>query len=108
LFLHSFPTRRSSDLTLLLVTGILMGMLNPSLFKQGWYVLSLILFLVALAFGPITLSPRSKPIKKMLAEYQGEEIPEKYYALSKELFFYERIENILFLIIIALMILKPF
>lgn len=94
--------------TLLLVTGILMGILNPYLFKQGWYIVSLILFLVALAFGPIALSPRSKPIKKMLREHQGDKIPEKYYTLAKDLFFYERIENTLFLIIIALMILKPF
>lgn len=94
--------------TLLLVTGVLMGILNPHLFKQGWYVVSLMMFLVALAFGPIALSPRSKPIKRLLKEYQGEEIPEKYFSLSKDLFFYERIENTLFLIIIALMILKPF
>jgi len=94
--------------TLLLVTGVLMGMINPYLFKQGWYVVSLILFLVALAFGPIALSPRSKPIKKMLKEHQGDDVPERYHILAKDLFFYERIENILFLIIIALMILKPF
>lgn len=94
--------------TLLLLTGILMGIINPYLFSQGWYIVSLILFLVALAFGPIALSPRSKPIKKMLKEHQGDEIPERYFTLSKELFFYERLENILFLIIIALMILKPF
>jgi len=94
--------------TLLLVTGILMGMINPYLLKQGWYVVSLILFLVALAFGPIALSPRSKPIKKMLKEHQGDDVPERYHILAKDLFFYERIENILFLIIIALMILKPF
>lgn len=94
--------------TLLLVTGVLMGIMNPYLFKQGWYVISLILFLIALAFGPIALSPRSKPIKKMLKEHQGDDIPEKYPTLAKNLFFYERIENILFLIIIALMILKPF
>lgn len=94
--------------TLLLVTGLLMGMLNPYLFRQGWYVISLILFLVALAFGPIALSPRSKPIKQLLKNHEGDDIPEAYYVLSKELFFYERIENVLFLIIIALMILKPF
>lgn len=94
--------------TLLLVTGILMGMLNPYLFRQGWYIISLILFLIALAFGPIALSPRSKPIKQLLKDHEGDDIPEVYYVLSKELFFYERIENILFLVIIALMILKPF
>lgn len=94
--------------TLLLLTGLTMGTIHPDLFQLGWYVASLTLFLIALAFGPILLSPRSKPIKKLLAEYQGEEIPEEYYLLAKELFKYERIENVIFIIIIALMVLKPF
>ncbi|MFZ3577548.1 DUF2269 family protein [Virgibacillus sp. DJP39] len=94
--------------TLLLVTGILLGVLNPALFKAGWYVLSLILFLIALAFGPTVLSPRSKPVKDFLENYKGKEIPEQYYVLSNKLFFFERIENAIFLIVIVLMITKPF
>lgn len=94
--------------TLLLITGLWMGVLHPYLFHAGWYVISLILFLVALSFGPVVLSPRSKPIKTLLANVQREEIPDEYYTLSNKLFFYERIENAIFLIVIALMIAKPF
>lgn len=94
--------------TLLLVTGLLMGFLKAYLFSQGWFLLSLLLFLVALAFGPLVLSPRSKPIKKLLNEYEKEEIPDEYDQLATKLFFYERIINSLFLIIIVLMITKPF
>lgn len=93
---------------LLLLTGLLMGSIHTYLFAAGWYVTSLILFLVALAFGPVILSPRSKPIKALLNEHQGNDIPAEYYVLSKKLFFYERIENVIFLAIIALMITKPF
>ncbi|WP_163971495.1 DUF2269 domain-containing protein [Oceanobacillus halotolerans] len=94
--------------TLLLITGLWMGFLNTYLFQQGWYIVSLTLFLVALAFGPTVLSPRSRPIKALLSNHQGEEIPESYHELAKKLFFFERIENIIFLVVIALMILKPF
>jgi uncharacterized membrane protein len=94
--------------TLLLVTGLWMGALNPYLFHVGWYVTSLILFLIALGFGPTVLGPRSRPIKALLANHQGDDIPGEYYVLSKKLFFYERIENAIFLIVIALMITKPF
>ncbi|SDR03820.1 DUF2269 family protein [Virgibacillus salinus] len=94
--------------TLLLITGLLMGYLHPYLFEQGWYVTSLLLYLIALGFGPTVLSPRSKPIKAMLKEHNGDEIPADYFILSKKLFFSERIENVIFLIVIALMILKPF
>lgn len=94
--------------TLLLLTGLLMGAINTALFYTGWYPTSLALFLTALAFGPLILSPRSKPVKALLESHRGEEIPDEYYKLSKKLFFYERIENVIFLIIIVLMVTKPF
>lgn len=97
--------------TLLLLTGLGMGLLRPYLFQQLWYIISLLLFLIALAAGPVVLSPCSKPIKEMLASYPkeaGEEIPEEYYEMANKLFFYERTTNVIFIIIIALMILKPF
>ncbi len=111
---HSYAIRHTLHIfvmiggTLLLITGLLMGFLNPSLFRMGWYVISLVLFLAALAIGPLVLSPRSRPVKALLESHQGEEIPEEYYQLSKVLFRYEHLENVIFIIIIALMILKPF
>ncbi|CAG9610362.1 DUF2269 family protein [Pseudoneobacillus rhizosphaerae] len=111
---HSYAVRHKLHIfvmiggILLLVTGILMGILNTSLFYMGWYVTSLILFLIALAMGPLALSPRSKPIKALLKSHQGENIPDEYYGLSRKLFMCEYIENGIFIIIISLMILKPF
>lgn len=94
--------------SMLLLTGLTMGTMNPYLFHAGWYVTSLTLFLIALGFGPIVLSPRSKPIKTLLKTHSSDTIPDEYYLLAKRLFFFERIENIIFLIIIVLMVLKPF
>lgn len=94
--------------TLLLITGLWMGLVHTHLFQQGWYMTSLVLYLIALGFGPTVLSPRSKPVKSLLENSTGDKIPPEYFIISKKLFFYERIENSLFLIVIALMILKPF
>ncbi|WP_085993503.1 DUF2269 family protein [Oceanobacillus senegalensis] len=94
--------------TMLLISGLWMGFLNIYWFTQGWYVTSLILFLIALSFGPFLLKPRSAPIKQILNDYQGEDIPKEYYYYSKKLFNVEHVENLIFIIIIALMILKPF
>lgn len=94
--------------TLLLVTGLGMGFLNPYLFKQVWFSLSLILFLMALAVGPVILSPKAKPIKRLLHDECSDVIPSKYYSLSRHLFLYERMTNVIFIIIIILMIFKPF
>mgnify|MGYP001198526778 CR=1 FL=1 len=95
--------------TLLLLSGLGLGVLNPIYFSAKWYIISLILFLIALAFGPLVLSPRSKPIKELLNNTMNTEtIPEQYYVFARKLFFYERIENLIFITIIVLMVLKPF
>lgn len=95
--------------TMLLLSGLGMGIMNPIYFSAKWYIISLILFLVALAFGPLVLSPRSKPIKELLKNTMNTEtIPEQYYVFARKLFFYERIENLIFITIIVLMVLKPF
>lgn len=94
--------------TLLLVTGLLMGLINTYLFQQGWYLVSIVIFLITLAAGPFVLKPISTPIKEIIATHKGDDIPDEYYVLSKKLFKYERVLNTLFLVIIGLMITKPF
>jgi uncharacterized membrane protein len=111
---HSYAIRHKLHIfvmiggTLLLISGLTMGAINTYLFHQGWYVTSLTLFLITLALGPTALSPNSRPIKELLKTHQGEEIPEEYFRLAKKLFRWEYVENVIFLIIITLMILKPF
>lgn len=93
----------------LLITGIWMGILHPYLLKTGWYVVSFILYMVALAMGPFVLKPLLAPIKKFLNEAsESDTIPKPYEKLARRLFFWERFEMILFIVIIFLMILKPF
>ncbi len=111
---HAYNIRKRIHLfvmaggALLIVSGIGMGLMKPYLFLQGWYVLSLLLFIIALALGPTILAKRSAPIKLLLKEHRGEEIPASYNVLAGNLFFYERIELLLLFIVIVLMILKPF
>ncbi|WP_217587295.1 DUF2269 family protein [Lentibacillus saliphilus] len=94
--------------TLLLVTGLGMALLNTRLLSQGWYIVSLILFVAIIAAGPLLLAPLMKPIKAMLLSSDGEVIPDAYKPLAKKLFIVEHLTNILIIIIIVLMILKPF
>lgn len=92
---------------LLLASGLAMGFLRPSLFTAFWYIASLSLYLIALAFGPLVLKPLTKPIKALLSEHQHDNIPPEYVKLADKLFRYEWITNIIFFIIILLMITKP-
>ncbi|MET3683193.1 putative membrane protein [Alkalibacillus flavidus] len=94
--------------TLLLITGLWMGAINPPLFQQGWYVISLSLYLIALAMGPTVLKWYSKPVKQLLEQATGEQITEEYHRLANKLYRVEYFENTLFIVIIILMITKPF
>src|SRR5690606_13964622 len=87
---------------LLLLSGLGMGFFNPYLWQQFWYTASLVLFIIALSMGPLVLSPLTKPIQQLLAEHDGEDIPEAYEKLARKLFFYERVTNVIFLVIIFL------
>ncbi len=93
---------------LLFVTGLWMGFIHPRLFTEGWYVVSLFLFLLTLAAGPLLLKPLSAPIRVILDNQQGDEIPSEYNAYAKRLFTCENILNGIFVVIIFLMIMKPF
>lgn len=94
--------------TLLFLTGLLMGTQHTYLFQMGWYWLSLALFLTALVMVPFALKPKSSSIKFLLETVHGEKIPVEYNRLAKILYRNEQLINILFLIVISLMILKPF
>ncbi|HLQ73217.1 MAG TPA: DUF2269 family protein [Bacillota bacterium] len=94
--------------TLLLVTGIWMGVLNPILFRKGWYTISIFLYFVTLAAGPFVLKPIMKPIKEILRTEEGEDIPHAYIGHAKQLYVVEHVTNVILIIIIGLMILKPF
>ena len=48
------------------------------------------------------------PEGAMLAEYDGDDIPEEYHRLARRLYRHENILSLIFVIIISLMILKPF
>src|SRR5699024_12610636 len=52
--------------TLLLITGILLCIVNPILFTRGWYLLSFVLYLIALAASPLLLRKEAKPINEFL------------------------------------------
>ncbi len=110
---HGFQIRRRlhgfvmAGGLLLLASGLIMGIIRPSLFTETWYAASLLLFIIALAFGAFVLKPLSQPIYSLLAEHKGDEIPPEYNQHAQKLFFYERITNFIFIIIILLMITKP-
>lgn len=91
-----------------LITGLFMGALKPVLFRQGWYITSMLLYFTALSLGPTLLKKFSAPIKEILADETIQKVPDTYHHYVKKLLKTEYVENTLLLIVIFLMITKPF
>ena len=92
----------------LFLTGLILGFMNTALFKMGWYHASLTLFLIATAIGPIFLAKKVKKIKAILQNATSEEIPVEYYELSKNVGMFINIQNSIYMLVLVLMVLKPF
>ncbi|EDL65222.1 DUF2269 family protein [Bacillus sp. SG-1] len=92
----------------LLITGLIMGFIYPSLFKTGWYLVSLIIYL---AVQVITAGIMPKKIAKMtdiIASHKEEDLPDSYKEINGSLRPYNMILHTSAVILIILMSLKPF
>lgn len=93
----------------LLVTGIILGIMNPSLFGTGWYLISIALYLAAQVIV-IGLLPRKMAEQAdILRNYTGDELlPAPYIAIGKQAGKLEGITHALAFLLILFMYFKPF
>lgn len=92
---------------LLLISGLLLGLMNPSLFKTFWYVLAIGLFIVLGIYSSLTTERKMKMMQHMTETHNGEDIPQQYIELLKQKTFHDWIQNALIILIFMLMIFKP-
>ena len=95
------------SLLILLPTGLLMGLINSSLFKMIWYDASLALFIVYGVYSHLVLDRKSKALYQNMMTYTDQQIPQQYTAKFKELVSYEWIGKMITVVIVFLMVLKP-
>ncbi|WP_062050450.1 DUF2269 family protein [Bacillus sp. JCM 19034] len=89
------------------VTGLLMGIMNPTLFQMLWYNLSLVLFLFTGMYYSTVVKPKTKALVNKVNINNDVMISEEYKRLVKNVNSYERIGKVFVLVIIMLMIFKP-
>ncbi|KIL41939.1 hypothetical protein SD70_03430 [Gordoniibacillus kamchatkensis] len=92
----------------LLVTGIVLGIMNPSLFKAGWYIASIVLYFAAQVIVIGMLPKKMKEQADILANHTGEDLPASYTAIGKQAGKLEGITHLLAFLLIVLMYFKPF
>jgi uncharacterized membrane protein len=92
----------------LLATGLLLGYLNSALFSEVWYISSLVIYVLAQVLVIGIIPKKQKQMNEILSSHEGDELPEAYRTVDKQLDPYVYLLHSLAVIIIILMVVKPF
>ncbi|EFM11023.1 conserved hypothetical protein [Paenibacillus curdlanolyticus YK9] len=93
--------------TLLLLTGLAIGFQETYLFRERWYVASIVIFLVILVIFAGLLPAGIKQQLKLLLQTQGDNLPEVYRLSRRRSAWLEVVANLAVFISILLMVFKP-
>lgn len=93
---------------LLLLTGLILGVLNTSLFTTGWYITSLIIYLLTMPISAGVLPKKVKRMHELLNEHKDENLPEAYVQTANELTPFVWSLHIAVIVLVTLMTVKPF
>ncbi|BCG57534.1 DUF2269 family protein [Paenibacillus sp. URB8-2] len=93
---------------LLLLTGIAMAILEPSLFKAGWFIASIVIYLAVQVIVVGILPKQMNKQLKIVNAQKGENLPESYKQLSRLSAKWESVTHAAAFLLILLMVFKPF
>ncbi|KUP09105.1 hypothetical protein Q73_00990 [Bacillus coahuilensis m2-6] len=92
----------------LLLTGLGLGALNPSLFTEIWYISSIVIYLAVQVIVAGIMPKKLKAMDALLQDHKGEDIPAEYNLINQGLKPYNFILHSSAIILIILMSIKPF
>jgi hypothetical protein len=93
---------------MLLATGLLMGWVNPELFKEIWFDASIVIYVLVQPIVAGVLPKKMKRQMDILENTSTEQLPEEYLKISKALKPYDIIMNTAAILLLFLMTIKPF
>ncbi|KXH80644.1 DUF2269 family protein [Sporosarcina sp. HYO08] len=92
----------------LLATGLFMGMLHPYLFSTGWYIASIALYVLAQVLVIGIAGKNAQMAATLLEQSEGTSIPEEVLLLNKKADAALLYANGIAIVMIILMVTKPF
>lgn len=92
----------------ILLSGLLMGWMNPYLFQSEWYIVSLVLFFISGMYAIFAVEPILKQMQGIaLNQSVSSEISSEYKMLFQRKQSRDMLANLIAVIIILLMVIKP-
>jgi uncharacterized membrane protein len=92
----------------LLLTGLILGALNTSLFTEVWYITSIIIYLAVQVVAAGIMPKKIKRMEVIINAHNGSELPEEFTKINLELKPLNAILHTAAVLLIILMVLKPF
>ncbi|MFY3790131.1 DUF2269 family protein [Ureibacillus sp. MALMAid1270] len=92
----------------LILSGLIMGFLNPTYFTKIWFTGSLVLYVVVEILIYAIANRKMMKVIPVVMAANGEEIPNEYKVVEKTTQPIHMIASLIGIIIIVLMVLKPF
>lgn len=92
----------------LLLTGLMLGGLDTSLFTQAWYITSLALYLAVQPIVAYMIPKRVGKLSEMLEKQETDELPSEFIPLAIQIGKLDNIARLSVFVLIILMTLKPF
>lgn len=92
----------------LLLTGLILGALNTTLFTEIWYIAAIIIYLAVQVVAAGIMPKKIKRMEEIMDAHKGTNLPEEYIKLNQELKPYNTILHTSAIILIILMVVKPF
>ncbi|MBD3919124.1 DUF2269 family protein [Paenibacillus sp. PR3] len=93
--------------TLLLLTGLAIGFQETYLFREQWYVASIVVFFIILVIFARLLPVGNKQQLKLLQQTQGDDLPEAYRLSRRRSALLEAVAILAVFVSILLMVFKP-
>lgn len=91
----------------LLVTGLILGIQEPELFRAGWYIASIVIYLLAQVIV-IGMFPRfANAQMAVLDNHSADDIPAEYRVIGRKSLRWELVTHFLAFLLILLMVFKP-
>ncbi|GLX70025.1 DUF2269 family protein [Paenibacillus glycanilyticus] len=91
----------------LLLTGIILAIQEPDLFTTGWYIASIVLYLLAQVIV-IGMFPKfANAQMAVLENHRTEDIPSEFRVIGKKSLQWELVTHFLAFLLILLMVFKP-
>jgi len=92
----------------LLVSGLIMGFIHPYLFTTGWYITSIVLYILTQPIVAYLLPRYEKNMLEVLGQANGEDLPSEYIQIAKKTKPLILTTYVLLVLLVILMVFKPF